>query len=1382
MGTHNDFGSVEEDTTILLKISDLIQRARPHTAASSLNPSRHVSTSKPHRNFDKNRRQAPFCQNPVPDTLKPLDYKAKLIGTLTLPSYATDCSIIKCSCFQFSDDSGSVCCDILDFDPKMIGTSIRVLSWNFFPSLKSESRSGKGGFLEILTWDFLQSCSENVCSFVGFSSFCLNFGDCKVSPKVKYLIFGRINSISPVYVVPCANDESVPQTLCGFLVSVFVCECKFCSSKFFMSELNGWCGENVKGHCFSKREIVYFCGSSSSWHPVISRLIGDVVLLSNLKKKMVFIGKEKSVLMYLTTNEVSFHIPKLYKKRTFIHNYDTRGKGEYGSYTGIVTGVYMKGMVAELDRDVMLLLTDQQLTIPHSLRVGAIVTLENVHVVDPKFSWGKMLILGACCRTSVNLKSFSPLDTGFYLKSHSQSLLRKFIDCLPYSTRLWVLLVISCFRKKFTGIFSDMEILGSKHKEGLAQKYALSHLPLSVIHVRRGVLLEFCKLSLCPVDHEVHYQLRLLLPIGHLISYCEASWKKILGDWSGGDDFSGSICPKKTVSCGGRFYAQSIRKVIYTEDIGVLVVGTLKVSLSSGRLQLVDATGGMDVVLDLPVLSVVWDIDRILEAKDFIIIIEGKPGKLVRLDLHREQLLSCRSIFDNASLPRRMKLSPCIYLKPSSEDSNLNPWSLLCDHKRNLQEHESGKFHLLLLTHKFPVQQMFQLGQAKKSAMFAQAIVLPWDLLVAEKNKESDVTLLSLDHLGDSLEKFTRSEKVFVHKRCKFDRSVIDASNIRSDAIGNGSFGHFPDPCDSYISCRTENCSCISNLPIELSCLISNSSVNYHRKGTLQYTDADNKIVPCCKPQKSTVLLEFNSESFCVFEALRIGSYYLVKHEEKDMICFAKRHSQIRPAKVFINAGMRFQSFVFSTIDSLQTSKASFLYSSRNLGQERFLNEIKDGSRKHFSSDVSTDNGCHEIKVTRPINNDGIENTNIRIIVPTGALNLLENLINTLCSSMEELDNQDSGGTKLDALKQSAGGTYPDHRLPEGNLITLQGLVTAFHDYNRISTPEQSTLVQDGEGLPMFLQGSGYFCVHVLVDGHIIRIIGNVNKQAYPIGLGRDTYVTFHRILRLSGQNKYMMMPVSFITIHYVSLVNEQHSDELNHTPVAIPTLAPAALISEVLQSSEPKPMQFCCRVVAVYVVVLEKNRNITQLQSGVRSTLSVVQIPFAGFVLDDGSSSCCCWADSEKAATLLGLDSEEFSHNISSAETVAKSQTGPWLPCISTMGRLKQILKQHQRIVAKNYGAMLDSSCQDLTFSFDSNTLINSSDDYLLRSLIGNACFSKFWTVVGNLMDPSARRQLEERLCEQDMTMPGLQNVWATSVSQANMLAEARNIMKQLS
>ncbi|KAL2545822.1 CST complex subunit CTC1 [Forsythia ovata] len=55
----------------------------------------------------------------------------------------------------------------------------------------------------------------------------------------------------------------------------------------------------------------------------------------------------------------------------------------------------------------------------------------------------------------------------------------------------------------------------------------------------------------------------------------------------------------------------------------------------------------------------------------------------------------------------------------------------------------------------------------------------------------------------------------------------------------------------------------------------------------------------------------------------------------------------------------------------------------------------------------------------------------------------------------------------------------------------------------------------------------------------------------------------------------------------------------------------------------------------------------------------------------------------------------------------------------ISSIGHLNKILKRHGQVVVKNYGSMFDSSCQYLTFSVDSEKLISSSDEDLLRSLI---------------------------------------------------------------
>ncbi|CAA2996160.1 CST complex subunit CTC1 isoform X1 [Olea europaea subsp. europaea] len=111
----------------------------------------------------------------------------------------------------------------------------------------------------------------------------------------------------------------------------------------------------------------------------------------------------------------------------------------------------------------------------------------------------------------------------------------------------------------------------------------------------------------------------------------------------------------------------------------------------------------------------------------------------------------------------------------------------------------------------------------------------------------------------------------------------------------------------------------------------------------------------------------------------------------------------------------------------------------------------------------------------------------------------------------------------------------------------------------------------------------------------------------------------------------------------------------------------------------------------------------------------------------------------------------------------------------------LNKILTRHGQVVVKNYGSVFDSSCQDLAFSVDSDDLVSSSDENLLRSLIISACFSTFWTVGGVLMDPNANKGLEERLVELGMTMLPLQNVRVTSVRHMDPLLEAKNIIQEL-
>jgi hypothetical protein len=258
---------------------------------------------------------------------------------------------------------------------RTIGKKIYVLAWNFVP-LKNRG----GGFLEIIKWRFPESIGRlsqcSVDSFPLVSSSGSTFED---SSKARYRIHGALESVSPVAVVPCNKglNSSYSANLRGFLVQFMVCECDLCRSKASLMVLNDSIVEHGQGsgcHCYNKPEFVYFCGSTSSWHPVITKLIGNVITVSGLKKKLVYIGKEESRLMYVTTDKSALHLPRLSKKWVPHEKINVKGKGECGSYKGVVRGVYMQGMVVELDDEVWLLLTDHQVTAPHSLRVGALVS------------------------------------------------------------------------------------------------------------------------------------------------------------------------------------------------------------------------------------------------------------------------------------------------------------------------------------------------------------------------------------------------------------------------------------------------------------------------------------------------------------------------------------------------------------------------------------------------------------------------------------------------------------------------------------------------------------------------------------------------------------------------------------------------------------------------------------------------------------------------------------------------------------------------------------------------------------------------------------------------------------------------------------------------
>ncbi|KAL5558188.1 hypothetical protein UlMin_034399, partial [Ulmus minor] len=196
----------------------------------------------------------------------------------------------------------------------------------------------------------------------------------------------------------------------------------------------------------------------------------------------VYMGKEKPCLMYLIAERSDLRLRRFDKipsanRRTLI-----KGKGECRTYIGVVRGL---------------------------------ISVRNVHFVNPKFPWMKMLILGSCYKTSITIK---------------------------------LLLLASCFWKKFTGILSQKAILGSKDKEGLIQRIGYF-----LLDNQHGVFMALCKRDSCASSGDKYS--------GNL----ELNWKI-----SHGDKLNSLLL------CERNSYGHSIKKIFSIKVIGIILIGNLK--------------------------------------------------------------------------------------------------------------------------------------------------------------------------------------------------------------------------------------------------------------------------------------------------------------------------------------------------------------------------------------------------------------------------------------------------------------------------------------------------------------------------------------------------------------------------------------------------------------------------------------------------------------------------------------------------------------------------------------------------------------------------------------------------------------------------------------
>ncbi|CAN7092307.1 unnamed protein product [Brassica rapa subsp. narinosa] len=1230
------------ENATLITISELVNEGRPITGASSL-----FYSSPPHSRNPQSSRKF----------LAPLNYPAVIVGTLALPSETLKCP--NRYCFRFTDGVSTICCDIIGFEIRAIGSTIRVLSWNFIPT----NHHG-GGFLEIIKWRFVEEMLSR-CSFPLVPpprSSVENGGG-----KSRYSVRGVLESVSPVSLVPLGSDDSVNVPVKGFLVKVMACECKECRRKDVLDSID--CS-----HCFDKAVFVYFCGSvAASWHPAIVKLVGRNIALSGMKKKLVYISKCDSLLVFVTTENSLLHSPWISKKDESLKSV-VDGRGNCGSYLGFVNGLYMKGKLVELDEDVWLLLTDQIHNRSHSIRTGSLIFVRNVHFVNTRFSWGKVLILGACCKTSITVEKFSPFETSCLVDSCLQTSLSRFVESLSFPARFWTLLVSSCFQN-FGRMPSDKESLRSCQEDELTKMYAESRIPPSMFQPRCGLFTEFCMHESCGCNSEARdCNLKLVMPISSFVDHYKVLLDELLSRIKKDDtQFIASNCLIQ------KRYCHTNVKILKSEDIGVILLGRLKVS-PSGILQLQDRTSSINVLM--PDLLSDRNSCRIYEVSDYNLIMEI-PESMRHIPFLQKPL-HCKILLDPTSMDSDNALTVPFSLSFGAASCRTALVDQSIDWRHDLNEFKGGRFHVFRVTHKFPILKKGLPGMPGCTSVFIEAVIIPWELVC---------TVTEEDAAAPQFDESKASQEEHPRKRCKTNNS-----------LGNERVLSVPHEisCDMTVRCASSHWSAVA---------ATLSNLKEKKSGNMRSV--------------KRVLLEFIPK--CKnYNGLQIGGFYLMKHDIDDSFCFG-RSSISNNDKINIRPESRLWSLEFS-FDEVSTQDGSMDVYPLVSSQPSPAVEKRDVSCPQRFSDVS-------------------------LLLPYDA----KALFSVYLKDLDELNKpvaveKDGDNTQGEVIMHAEPSQPPlsNSLFPEGNLATFTGDVVA------VEAVDSSVISS--------------YCIHVRVDYQIVKIFGPLRRHSYLTGFGPGVNATFYRILGTREESRFLLSSASFVKINSRKALNGPALDKPTHqTAIGLPKIRP----QESSGHKDNLQINFVFKVLSVHLLVLQvESDDPSENKCGEN-----IDIPLAGFVVDDGSSTYLCWTSGERAFTFLRLH-EELPEDAIDVDQWIRSDSSR----STTAYHLEKIVWVHKRIVIKVNGSQNDALFQNLTIDVASQQLLAESEDNFLKWLILNATSGPMWDVTASSMDMTMIQHVEREQCV-EMEASGLtrRNVWGNEICQVDTLVRAWSLLQGL-
>uniref|UniRef100_A0A0E0M0L7 CST complex subunit CTC1 n=1 Tax=Oryza punctata TaxID=4537 RepID=A0A0E0M0L7_ORYPU len=1212
-----------------LTVADLIRIRRPTTGAASLLSSS-TSTAPPPRKRPKlpAAAAAPTPRSTAP--FAPITHRVLLAGKLSLPAAGSPVAC-RSHCLSLSDSppaaSASICCYLLDFDPAAVGREIHVLAWNYLPSV----HHGGAGVLEVVRWRLAEEGTPAPGSAAPGSVFLktipLDFVDDEPDSGTHGHVFGVVRSVSVVFSVPRAGQKSNADgddNSVGFIAEMMCCACRQC--RVLPPEPD-------QDHKFELEKFVYFVDSASRWRPVLARMVGRPVSVSGLKKRLVSVGKKGSYTMLVSTRRTMLRWCPSYPDVLKLD----RSPGDCGGvYTGVVTGIYMQRMLVELDEIVWLLIDDQHLAPSHSLRVGAVISVKNGRAICLKLAWTRILLLGTCIKTSITINSFSLVDSKSYIKAENKGLLGKYVDSFELPARFWMLILIPCFKQKFTKLFSEKEILGSKNHD---------------------FFMKFSNHNCASPRAELNLEtFKLVIPFANFICKCESFWiLTMLKIWNGTEEMDKNQGGHKFL-CDGISYPGTAKKLISSSDLGSVLVGRIKRSSLPGTLQLVDATGCIDVVIpDLPPNVCM---DSIYEINDYKVVLEGPMAYLDPYDV--TDPLSCKAVCEHLSFRKRLN-----HLKIYFQHQNLPGPSL-----------------------------------------YAESVILPYDLKFTERDECSEhaesFRISCIPSVGNS--------KVYMAKPCNILCTL--------------SFGT-TNLCGSLVSIYS--CGSVSTI------------VNHTVCGERDHT--------------SRILLEFKDERF-QYQSLQIGGYYLLECPTESLNYSMKGCGCLQVSKVSLGSQSGFWSLAITFSGNINIKQAigdqsigvSSVKMDEPFSRKAVYDEIKlvhTWDDFHQYCDFHLKFYCEE---------------------KMDEYNDICHVFNQLHSN-EVLSVSSFVKTRVPKMPSGSSNLQRD-KLVQGDLISLQGKVENIHPYGC----KKENFMVDNE--------KSSICIHVTDDNHRVRLFGYLSKHGYPVGLGPGASATFHRVL-LTHKHELFFTPLTYIEVSSISLAGL--NEECVVTPpisdcfkdCSLDRVSSCLLFLSQKHLAENSAIQFQCRVVTIHVLVLDNILSDLQPSESRCETINV-KVRLAGFIVDDGSSLCCCWADDARAELLLGLQ------EIAVLDASVTSRFSKNVVQRTVGSFLESLLKKHKRIIARNCGIPPDISCRDLELSSVLKKALSCLEEKLLKSIILNACWKGTLNVIASALNANTLNGFNLELPDLH-PVRNMPNFWVNQAFRIDPLEEARRMFDKL-